>query len=81
MCFSEIKYYAFLKNYWGVTECVIIIMLCYDITYDTVKVAPRMQFQVFMDINLQKSAFANFFQKSAFGFLSTWCDNNILLTL
>ena len=26
MCFSEIKYYAFLKNYWGVTECVIIIM-------------------------------------------------------
>lgn len=56
--------------------------MCYH-NYDTtiVKVAPRMQFQVFMDINLQKSAFGNFFQKSAFGFLSTWCDNNILLTL
>ena len=55
--------------------------MCYH-NYDTtiVKVAPRMQFQVFMDINLQKSAFGNFFQKSAFGFLSTWCDN-ILLTL
>ena len=27
MCFYEIKYYAFLKNYWGETECVIIMTL------------------------------------------------------
>lgn len=45
MCFSEIKYYAFLKS-WGVT----VVMDNYDITI--VKVVPRMQFQVFMDINL-----------------------------